>query len=92
MTVEKMTDKEWCAEYAPDMGYRFVVKTKANHHYWLIDRKGKATGFGTLVEVKNFLLRALHRYIGDHTTIVDARGKVIEKSPAEKRKMAHRRK
>jgi hypothetical protein len=82
---KKMTAKEWLKEYAPDMGYKF--KDKGNgKHYFLVNRAGKATSFETLEDARRFLLRELHQYIGDHTTIVDAHGKVIEMSPADKRK------
>jgi len=88
MVKEKaMTAKEWLKEYAPDMGYKFKDKASGGRHYFLIDKKGKAVAFETLEDARTFLLRALHRYIGDHTTIVDARGNVLEMSEADKRKM-----
>lgn len=83
---KKMTTKEWLKEYAPDMGYKFVDKSKGGKHYSLVNRVGKATVFETLDEAQRFLLRALHKYIGEHTTIVDARGNVLEMSEADKRK------
>ena len=83
---KKMSTKEWLKEYSKDLGYKFVDKGNKKH-YALVDRKGKATMYNTLEEAKNDLLRALHNYIGDHTTIVDAHGKVLEMSPADKRKL-----
>jgi len=80
-----MTPKEWLKEYAPDMGYKFVDKGNKKH-YALVDRKGKATVFETLEQARNFILRAMHKYMGEHTTLVDEHGNVLEMSIADKRK------
>jgi signal recognition particle subunit SEC65 len=82
---KKMSDKEWLNEYAKDMGYKFEHKVGSKHPYRLKSKEHTYV-FATLHEAKNHVLRDLHRYIGDHTTIVDAHGNVLEMSHADKRK------
>jgi hypothetical protein len=68
---KKMSAKEWCKEYAPDMGFKFIDKGVKGNHYWLVDRKGKATAYDNLGEVRNVILKALMKYVDERTVVVD---------------------
>jgi len=76
MADKKMTRKEWCKEFAPDMGYRFAEMTSGKYKYYLYHpRMAKSFGFNSLVDVQNHILRDIQRHIGKHTIIVPARRK-----------------
>jgi hypothetical protein len=90
-SLNDMTDKEWLNEYAKDMGYTFTIKV-GNKTPYRLKKDGREHMFATLREARNLVLRDLHRYIGDHTTIVSPSGKVIEMSPADKRKLEAKKK
>jgi len=76
MTQKKMTRKQWCKEFAPDMGYRFVDKDpKYGLRKYALIGHGRALVFTNLLDVQNHILRDLQRHIGKHTVIVPARRK-----------------
>ena len=70
MKEKKMSPKEWLKEYAKDMGYEVQFKDpkKGYYHYYLI-KEGKAVEYPTIESMRNVVLRALMRYVDEHTTV-----------------------
>ena len=87
MAVKKslnMTDRQWLEEYAKDMEYKFIIRS-GEFPYRLIKGKDELK-FKTQRDAKEHVMREMHRYMGDHTQIVDSHGNIIEDSPANIRK------